>query len=314
MLKIRVPRACTPLCESLESRALATASHAGLIHPGSAHRVPHAVAVAPKDAVGPIPLTAFGPGATYQGQEGGLYGAGSNQPSPSLLDAALSASARIQPLDRGGRPAAGGRIGVVAIGQSTTKQWFPSFQAVARSLQPRVAFVNAGQDGMVGQNWASQAAPWSAAIQAAGASGLSRAQVQVLIVDVIRIHSWTDGGLAGQISASRNTLARIVAVAKSRFPDLRLVYFMPFHYAGYASTARAIREPYAYLQQFGIRQLILDQGGRSPVLLWGPYIYGDTMNPADYYDGIHFSPRGRQVMASLTWQFFQSDPAAQRWL
>jgi hypothetical protein len=202
----------------------------------------------------------------------------------------------------------------LAIGQSTTKQWFPSFQRLARSLQPRVVFADAGQDGMVAQSWASQAAPWSAAIRAAGASGLSRAQVQVLMVDVIRIRSWTDGGLDGQIRASRNTLARIVAVAKSRFPNLQLVYLMPFHYAGYASTSRAIREPYAYQQQFGIRQLILDQGGSSPVLLWGPYIYGDTMNPADYYDGIHFSPEGRQVMASLTWKFFQSDPAAQRWL
>jgi hypothetical protein len=95
----------------------------------------------------------------------------------------------IQPLYRGGRPAAAGRIGVVAIGQSTTKQWFPAFQAMGRSLQPCVVFVNAGQDGMVAQNWASQAAPWSAAIRAAGATGLSRAQVQVLIVDVIRIHS-----------------------------------------------------------------------------------------------------------------------------
>src|SRR5689334_10672084 len=130
MLKIRVPRARRPLLESLESRTVATASHGFLIHPGLAHRVPHAAALAPSDAVGPIPLNAFGPGATYQGQEGGLYGAGSNQPSPALLDAALAASARIQPLNRRGRPAAGGRIGVMAIGQSTTKQWFPSFQVM----------------------------------------------------------------------------------------------------------------------------------------------------------------------------------------
>src|SRR5690349_4791916 len=215
MLNVRVSRARTPLFEPLEVRTVAAVSHAGLMHPGLAHLAPHAAALAPSGAVGPIPLTEFGPGATYQGQEGGLYGAGSNQPSPSLLDAALAASARIQPMDRGGRPAAGGRIGVVAIGQSTTKQWFPSFQAMARPLQPRVDFANAGQDGMVAQSWPSQAAPWSAAVRAAGASGLSRAQVQVLIVDLIRIRSWTDGGLDGQIRASRNTLARIVAVAKS---------------------------------------------------------------------------------------------------
>ena len=120
--------------------------------------------------------------------------------------------------------------------------------------------------------------------------------------------------MQGQIDAYSRNLARIVAVAKSRFPNLRLVYFMPFHYAGYARAARAIREPYAYQQEFGIRQEILDHGQGSPVLLWGPYVFADTMNPAYYYDGIHFSPEGRQAMASLTWQFFQTDPAAQVWL
>jgi hypothetical protein len=315
MIKMKGSRACRPICESLESRTVATVSHASPIHAVLAHGVPRtAVAAVPTDADGLIPLNDLGPGTSYQGQDGGLYGGGSNQPSPSLLDAALAAAAGIQPLDARGNPAAGGRIGVVAIGQSTTEQWFPSFQAMARPLGPRVDFVNAGQDGMVAQSWAAQAKPWNTAIQDVGQSGLARAQVQVLIVDTIRIHSWTDGSLEGQIAAYSNNLARIVAMAKSHFPNLRLVYFMPFHYAGFASDARAIREPYAYQQEFGIRQVILDQGESSPVLLWGPYVFADTMNPADYYDGIHFSPTGRQVMASLTWQFFQTDPAAQLWL
>jgi hypothetical protein len=75
MLNVRVPRARAPLLESLESRTFATVSHSVLIHPGWALRVPHASALAPTDAVGPIPLTEFGPSTTYQGQEGGLYGA-----------------------------------------------------------------------------------------------------------------------------------------------------------------------------------------------------------------------------------------------
>jgi hypothetical protein len=309
------PRIYRPLCETLESRTVATVSHASLIDSGLAHRRLHgAVALAAADAGGLIPLTELGPGSSYEGQDGGLYGGGSNQPPQSLLDAALAASAAIRPLDRGGHPAAGGRIGVVTIGQSTTQQWFPYFRAMARPLARRVVFIDAGQDGMAAQNWATEGAPWSTAIRAAGASGLSNAQVQVLIVDAVRIFSWTDGDLEGQIRATSDTMARIVAVAKSRFPDLKLVYLMPFHYAGFAGEGRAIREPYAYQQQFGIRRLILDQSGDSPVLLWGPYVFSGTMNPAYYYDGIHFSRAGRQAMASLTWQFFRTDPAASRWL
>lgn len=315
MIRMRGSRAHGPVCESLESRAVANASHAGSILAELAHHIPHVAAEhARLETDGLIPLTEIGPGMSYEGQDGGLYGGGSNQPSASLLDAAHAAAGGIQPLDGRGSPSPGGRIGVVTIGQSTTNQWFPYFQAMARPLRPRVGFVNAGQNAAVAQSWAVQGTPWFAAIQDAGRSGLTRAQVQVLIVDTIRIHSWTDGNLQGQIAAYGNNLNRIVAVAKSDFPNLRLVYIMPFHYAGYASEARAIREPYAYQQEFGIRQAILDQGAGSPVLLWGPYVFAGTMNPAFYYDGIHFSPEGRQVMASLTWQFFQTDPAAQGWL
>jgi hypothetical protein len=315
MIRMRGSRDHGPVYELLESRTVATASHAGSILAELAHHIPHVAAEHARiESDGLIPLTEIGPGMSYEGQAGGLYGGGSNQPSPSLLDAALASAGGIQPLNGLGKPSAAGRIGVVTIGQSTTDQWFPYFQAMARPLRPRVDFVNAGQNGAVAQSWAAQATPWDAAIQVVGRSGLSRAQVQVLIVDTIRIHSWTDGNLQGQIAAYSNNLNRIVAVAKSHFPDLRLVYIMPFHYAGYASDARAIREPYAYQQEFGIRQAILDQGEGSPVLLWGPYVFADTMNPAFYYDGIHFSPEGRQVMASLTWQFFQTDPAAQGWL
>jgi hypothetical protein len=151
-------------------------------------------------------------------------------------------------------------------------------------------------------------------MQAAADNGLSRAQVQVLIVDTVRIHSGDDGDLHGQIDAFSHNLARIIELAKSHFPNLRMVYIMPFHYAGYAGAPRAIHEPFAYQQEFGIRQKILDQGDGSPVLLWGPYVFGATMNPALYYDGIHFTLEGREVMASLAWQFFQTDPAAQRWM
>src|SRR5947209_452873 len=74
---------------------------------------------------GLVPLTDLGPGMSYQGFDGGLYGQGSNQPPTGLLNAALGEAAAIQPLNRSGGLSPGGRIGVIAIGQSTTRQWFP---------------------------------------------------------------------------------------------------------------------------------------------------------------------------------------------
>jgi hypothetical protein len=251
---------------------------------------------------------------SYQGQAGGLYGAGSNQPPQALFDEASAAAASIQPRNRSGKLSPGGRIGVIAIGQSTTKQWFPFLQALARPLKPRVFFVNAGQDGMVAQTWASQGQPWSTAFKAVASSGLSLAQVQVLIVDSARIDSWKDGSLASQIRAYRNDLARIVARARSSFPNLKLVYIMPCHYAGYAGPGKAVREPFGYQEEFGIRQFILGQGAYSPVAVWGPYVFADTMVPYYYYDGVHFTTLGREKMASLTWDFFKSDPAINGWL
>jgi hypothetical protein len=135
-----------------------------------------------------------------------------------------------------------------------------------------------------------------------------------MILDSARIETWKDGGLEGQIRAYRADLAKIVARAKSSFPNLQLVYVMPFHYAGFAGIGNATREPYAYQEQFGIRRLILSQVTGRPVLVWGPYVFSNTMDPSYYYDGIHFSGRGRQAMATLSWQFFQNNSSINRWL
>lgn len=93
-------------------------------------------------------------------------------------------------------------------------------------------------------------------------SGLSKRQVQVAIVDLLRIYPWKDGGFQVQVDAYRADLTRIVAKAKASYPNLRLVYVLPFHYAGYTDGRRVTREPFTYQEGFGVRQLIEKQGGR----------------------------------------------------
>ena len=109
-------------------------------------------------------------------------------------------------------------------------------------------------------------------------------------------------------------LARIVGVAKTHYPNLQLVYFLPFHDTQFVGPHRMLREPFTYQLGFGIRQLVQTQGTGSPVLLWGPYVWAAMSNPSFFYDGIHFTHAGRAEMASLMWSFLQQDPVAGRWL
>lgn len=310
----RSSRSYQPVVQPLEMRTVfnATARSAPVLLVRDL--VAHNSTISPRSALnGLVPLTDLGPGMTYKGYDGGLYGQGSNQPPTALLNAALGAAAAVQPLNRSGARSPHGRIGVIAIGQSTTRQWFPYFQRLARQLPSRFVLVNAGQDGKVTQSWAYSSGPWVQASRMVASSGLTRFQVQVAIVDLLRIYPWKDGGLQAQIKAYRADLTRIVAKAKASYPNLRLVYVLPFHYAGY-TDGRVTREPYGYQEGFGVRQLIEKQGRVSPVLLWGPYVWADMANPAYYYDGIHFTTPGRSQMASLMWSFWKQDPVAQKWL
>jgi hypothetical protein len=309
-------KAYRPGCEHLERRITLSAAHHSLaataaVRVGSSEtRLIHQAAIA-----GLVPLDQLGPGTSYQGFSGGLYGDGSNQPSSSLLGAALAAAGQVVPRSYFGAPSSFGKVGIIAIGQSTTKQWFPYFQRLAAGrLLGQFVLVNAGQDSIVAQNWASSSQPWSVADSLVAASRLSRYQVQVAIVDSARIRSWNDGSLPSQVSAYSSNLARIVSIAKAHYPNLGLVYFLPFHDSEFVSPRRMLQEPFTYQLGFGIQHLVTTQGTGSPVLLWGPYVWAQMANPAYYYDGIHFTSAGRAEMASLMWSFLQTDPAAGRWL
>jgi hypothetical protein len=125
--------------------------------------------------------------------------------------------------------------------------------------------------------------------------------------------------------------------ARERFPNLRIAYLGSRIYAGYAGT-QLNPEPYAYESAFVVRWLIQDQikgdkslnydpaRGRvnSPLLLWGPYLWGDGLTPrkADGLvweredlanDGTHPSERGRKKVADLLLKFFNTDPNAKMW-
>jgi hypothetical protein len=125
--------------------------------------------------------------------------------------------------------------------------------------------------------------------------------------------------------------------AQARFPNLRIAYLGSRIYGGYAGGPLN-PEPYAYESAFVVRWLIQDQiagtaalnfdpekGERkSPLLLWGPYLWADGVQGRKTDDliwtredlagdGTHPSPSGRDKVARLLLDFFKSDPLAKSW-
>src|SRR3954464_6017827 len=91
----------TPRFEAVEPRLLPSAA------------VPARVAAYPVAYTAPLtPLTELTGG--YQGQDGGLYGGGSNAPPASQAMALDAASAQVVPRNAAGMPSASGKIGFVA--------------------------------------------------------------------------------------------------------------------------------------------------------------------------------------------------------
>lgn len=276
---------------------------------------------------------------TYQGQDGGLYGGDSNTPPPSQAAALQSAASLVVPRNARGVPSATGKIGFAAIGQSTTRLEFGTFQPLmAQDLarNPAVVSVNGGQDNQVLQNWAGSNRPWQTLLRDVRAAGLTASQVQVVWIDLAQIYAKAYGALPARTAHYATLMTRVVETAKRLFPDLQVAYISSRIYGGYGPQG-VDPEPYAYESGFGVRQTIQEQElglpalndnpglGRAvaPVLAWGPYPWADGAIPRDdgltwqrddfVADGVHPSFSGQLKGAQLLLNFLHADPSASRW-
>src|SRR3954463_12550061 len=111
------------------------------------------------------PLTDMTAQDRYEGEDGGLYGGGSNTPPPALRQAAEAQLARIQPLDAAGKPAADGRIVFVSISMSNATMEFSTFKRIADPSPkkgPQLTIVDCAQGGQAMAQWAPpDARPWA---------------------------------------------------------------------------------------------------------------------------------------------------------
>jgi len=314
-----------PVVEAIRLGAQRTADQTGALPIGS------------KPSVGLKPLNEMTADDNYKGEDGGLYGAGRNDPPPAHRAAARKETARIQPLDADGKPSRDGKIGLVSISMSNATQEYSLFKQLADAdprKSPRVSIVDCAQGGQAMAQWVDpQAKAWGEADRRLAAAQAAPAQVQVVWIKLANVQPTGDLQEHGR-KLYRDTLA-VLHNARERFPNLRIAYLGSRIYAGYAAT-RLNPEPYAYEGAFAVRWLIQDQikgdadlafdgfAVRSPLLLWGPYFWGDGATPrkADGLvwersdlgpDGTHPSENGRRKVAELLLKFFTEDPLARMW-
>jgi hypothetical protein len=292
-----------------------------------------------KPSVGLKPLTEMTAEDRYKGEDGGLYGAGTNEPQPKHAAAAARLSGAIVPLDAEGKPSPQGKIGLVSISMSNATMEYSLFKQLADAdpqKSPSVAVVDCAQGGQAMAEWADPTArPWAEAERRLAQAGVSPKQVQVVWVKLA--NKGPRGDLAEHVEKLKQDTRAVLRNAKNRFPNLRIAYLGSRIYAGYAATALN-PEPYAYEGAFAVRGLIQDQakgdaelacdgaGGvaKAPLLLWGPYFWADGTTPrksdgrvwlrADLGgDGTHPSESGRRKVAEQLLNFFKQDPLASQW-
>jgi hypothetical protein len=231
-----------------------------------------------------------------------------------------------------------GKIGLISIGMSNTKNEFETFMDAAQlEIGVQVVLVNGAQPGMVASDWADPDPtndPWDVLADAIQAAGLAPAQVQVVWLK--QANANPEPGVDDfpvYAEKLREDMGKIVLFAKQSYPEISLVYFSSRIYGGYGGTNPLNPEPFAYESAFSVRWLIEDQlsgGGltgvtyaNAPVLLWGPYLWADGTTPRSdglawlcediLLDGVHPSPAGEAKVAGMLLDFFTTDPLARIW-
>jgi hypothetical protein len=302
----------------------------------------------PRDSTGLVPLTDLGT-QTYKGEDGGLYGGGSNEPPARHRAAVVRELQQIGPLDADGKPAADGKIGFISVGMSNTTMEFSTFKRKADAdplKSPAVEVVDTAQGARVASVWANDGVgnrgpdPWPVVDERLKEARISPQQVQAVWIKHAQNQPHTLAAMPRMAHAqylANNTILTVQRL-RLRFPNLRVAYLSSRIYAGYATTPLN-PEPYAYEGAFASRWVIQAQASGdsllnfdpakgtviAPAVLWGPYLWTDGVKPrksdglvwlkedVSTKDGTHPSDSGREKVANLLLDFLHKNPLASSW-
>ncbi len=262
----------------------------------------------------------------YEGEDGGLYGKGSNEPSDALKKSAAAALALIKPLDAGGKPADSGNIVFVSISMSNATMEFSTFKRIADTDERKsgkLTIVDCAQGGQAMAQWVPEdGRPWQEAMKRIEQAGVTPQQVQVAWIKLANMGP--SGSMVEHLTKLEADTTAVIKNAKKRFPNLRIAYLGSRIWAGNA-TGGLNPEPYAYEGAFAVRHLIQKQNhDEAPLLLWGPYLWaegekGRKQDDVKYLkddfagDGTHPSRSGQEKVASQLLDFFTTNPLAKSW-
>jgi hypothetical protein len=297
----------------------------------------------PRERTGLVPLDQMTAQDRYKGQDGGLYGNGRNEPPPEHLKAALAESKQIVPRNADGKPSAEGKIALLSLGMSNTTMEYSKFKQLADgdpAKSPSLVIVDGAQGGQDAERWTHVGAnTWQVAEERMKAAGVTTNQVQAVWLKQARIGPSRFGDFPKHVEELEGNILGSLQLAKRHYPNLRIAYLSSRIYAGYATTGLN-PEPYSYEGAFAVRELIERQikgdaalnydpakgEVKSPLLLWGPYLWADGLTPRKSdgliwkredlsdRDGTHPSPAsGREKVAKLLLTFFSNDPTSQPW-
>jgi hypothetical protein len=279
------------------------------------------------------PLTDMSSDDIYEGEDGGLYGKGSNEPPEALKKSAETALAQIKPLDAEGKPADSGKVVLVSISMSNATQEFSTFKRIADADSRKsgtLTIVDCAQGGQTMAAWAPpEGRPWPEAMNRIKRAGVTPQQVQVAWVKLA--NAGPSGTKTAHLEQLEADTIKVLHNLRNRFPNLRIAYLASRIYGGYATTGLN-PEPYAYEGAFAVRHLIQKQiagdaelsSAKSPLLLWGPYLWSegekgrkfdDLKYSKDDFanDGTHPNNSGQQKVAKQLLEFFATSPLAKGW-
>jgi hypothetical protein len=296
-------------------------------------------AILNKPHVDLIPLDEMTAAQKHEGEEGGLYGDGKNVPPEAHRKAAEAALKRIRPLDAHGKPDAKGKIAFISVSMSNATQEFSAFVPKAHAdpkKSPQVTVVDCAQGGQAMAEWVDpNGRPWDEADRRIASAGVAAAQVQVVWVKLA--NKGPSGTLDQHVNKLTADTTAVLHNIRQKFPNVQIAYLGSRIYGGHANGGLN-PEPYAYEGAFAVRRLIEDQiagkpelkydaetgTGKSPLLLWGPYLWADGDKPrksdglvwlrGDFSgDGVHPSNSGREKVAQMLLDFCKTNPLAAPW-
>ena len=255
---------------------------------------PGPVAVNTNDWSALIPITDLI--APYQGEDGGLYGGGKNEPPAAHGAAHLKETENIVPRDATGKPASDGKIGFITIGFSNPSIESEDFKRVADAdaqKSPHVVIVNGCIGGRSAVMWAWDGADilpkaeqerldremdllhmpkdnrktsagvakdtWPTLAKRIADAGLSPQQVQVAWLKHVEANPKPLGEFPAHARTLQADITAVLQIARHHFPNLRVVYLSSRTFGGWSGRESGSPEPYAYESGFGTRWIVQNQ-------------------------------------------------------